>query len=57
MRDVEAELEDALGVLPGKRKGGRGNSPGGLERKKVWGEARALRKEYMIACSLAADLL
>ena len=27
MRDVEAELEDALGVPPGKGKGGRGKSP------------------------------
>ena len=41
------------GYRPGRGKVGEEN----LLRKKVRGEARALRKEYMIACSLAADLL
>lgn len=57
---MKAELESALGILSGKGKGGKGGkgkSPRGLERKKMWEEVRALRKEYMIACSLAADLL
>ncbi|KAI0267266.1 P-loop containing nucleoside triphosphate hydrolase protein [Gloeopeniophorella convolvens] len=43
-RDVKAELEATLGVLSGKGKGVK--SPRGLERKKMWEEVRALRKEY-----------
>ena len=48
-KDVKAELEAALGILSGKGKGLKGKSPRGLERKKMWEEVRALRKEYMIA--------
>lgn len=47
-KDVKAELEAALGVLTGKGKGVKGKSPRGLERKKMWEEVRALRKEYII---------
>ena len=54
---MKAELESTLGILSGKGKGGKGKSPRGLERKKMWEEVRALRKEYMIACLPAADLL
>ena len=54
---MKAELENALGILSGKGKGAKGKPPRGLERKKMWEEVRALRKEYMIACLLAADLL
>ena len=48
---MKAELEGALGILSGKGKGAKGRSPRGLERKKMWEEVRALRKEYMIARS------
>jgi len=50
VKDVKAELETALGILSGKGKGAKGKSPRGLERKKMWEEVRALRKEYMVAC-------
>jgi DNA polymerase alpha-associated DNA helicase A len=43
-RDVKAELESTLSILSGKGKGGK--LPRGLERKKMWEEVRALRKEY-----------
>ncbi|KAI0293908.1 P-loop containing nucleoside triphosphate hydrolase protein [Russula brevipes] len=43
-RDVKIELEAALGILSGKGKGGK--VPRGLERKKMWEETHALRKEY-----------
>jgi DNA polymerase alpha-associated DNA helicase A len=42
-RDVKAELETALGILSGKGKGGK--LPRGQERKKMWEEVNALRKE------------
>jgi DNA polymerase alpha-associated DNA helicase A len=42
-RDVKAELETALGVLSGKRKGGK--MLRGPERKRMWEEVRTLRKE------------
>ncbi|KAF9648266.1 P-loop containing nucleoside triphosphate hydrolase protein [Thelephora ganbajun] len=45
-KDVKAELEATLGILSGKGKGAKGKSPRGLERKKMWEEVRALRKEY-----------
>ena len=51
-KDVKAELEAALGILSGKGKGAKGKPPRGLERKKMWEEVRALRKEYGIVCSL-----
>jgi DNA polymerase alpha-associated DNA helicase A len=44
-RDVKAELEQTMGVLTGKGKGAKGKAPRGLERKKMWEEVRALRKE------------
>lgn len=45
-KDVKNELETALDVLSGKGKGAKGKAPRGLERKKMWEEVRALRKEY-----------
>ncbi|GJE86304.1 P-loop containing nucleoside triphosphate hydrolase [Phanerochaete sordida] len=45
-KDVKNELEAALDVLSGKGKGAKGKGPRGLERKKMWDEVRALRKEY-----------
>ncbi|EIW60347.1 P-loop containing nucleoside triphosphate hydrolase protein [Trametes versicolor FP-101664 SS1] len=45
-KDVKNELETALGVLSGKGKGTKGKGPRGLERKKMWDDVRALRKEY-----------
>ncbi|KAJ6625053.1 AAA domain-containing protein [Mycena sp. CBHHK59/15] len=40
------ELETALGVLSGKGKGVKGKGPRGAERRKMWDEVKALRKEY-----------
>ncbi|CAK5278321.1 unnamed protein product [Mycena citricolor] len=40
-KDVKNELETALSVLSGK-----GKAPRGLERRKMWDEVKALRKEY-----------
>ena len=48
-KDVKAELEAALGVLSGRGKGTKGKTPRGLERKRMWEEVRALRKEYVVA--------
>ncbi|TDL24612.1 P-loop containing nucleoside triphosphate hydrolase protein [Rickenella mellea] len=45
-RDVKNELETTLRVLAGKEKGQKGKGPRGLERKKMWGEVKLLRKEY-----------
>ncbi|KAL1715840.1 P-loop containing nucleoside triphosphate hydrolase protein [Schizophyllum commune] len=45
-KDVKAELEAALSALSGKGKGAKGKAPRGLERKKMWDEVKALRKEY-----------
>ncbi|KAI0807382.1 P-loop containing nucleoside triphosphate hydrolase protein [Fomes fomentarius] len=45
-KDVKNELEAALDLLSGKGKGAKGKGPRGLERKKMWEEVRALRKEY-----------
>ena len=45
-KDVKTELEAAFDVLSGKGKGGKGKAPRGLERKKLWEEIKALRKEY-----------
>ena len=44
-KDVKNELEAALDILAGKGKGAKGKAPRGLERKKMWEEVRALRKE------------
>ncbi|KAF8062300.1 P-loop containing nucleoside triphosphate hydrolase protein [Lyophyllum atratum] len=45
-KDVKNELEETLGVLSGKGKGAKGKRPKGGERKKLWDEVKALRKEY-----------
>ncbi|KAJ7201078.1 P-loop containing nucleoside triphosphate hydrolase protein, partial [Mycena pura] len=45
-KDVKNELETALGVLSGKGKGVKGKTPRGAERRKMWDEVKALRKEY-----------
>ncbi|KAG5636874.1 hypothetical protein H0H81_006535 [Sphagnurus paluster] len=45
-KDVKNELEETLGVLSGKGKGAKGKRPKGAERKKLWDEVKALRKEY-----------
>ncbi|KDR77130.1 hypothetical protein GALMADRAFT_66085 [Galerina marginata CBS 339.88] len=45
-RDVKDELETTLGVLSGKGKGVKGKGPRGAERRKMWDEVKALRKEY-----------
>ena len=44
-KDVMNELEAALNTLSGKGKGAKGKGPRGIERKKMWEEVRALRKE------------
>ncbi|KAJ3512339.1 hypothetical protein NLJ89_g3573 [Agrocybe chaxingu] len=45
-RDVKEELETTLGILSGKGKGAKGKAPRGPERRKLWDEVKALRKEY-----------
>ncbi|KIY47591.1 P-loop containing nucleoside triphosphate hydrolase protein [Fistulina hepatica ATCC 64428] len=45
-RDVKNEIEETMNVLSGKGKGAKGKRPRGAERKKMWEEVRALRKEY-----------
>ncbi|KAJ7076414.1 AAA domain-containing protein [Mycena epipterygia] len=45
-KDVKNELETALGVLSGKGKSVKGKGPRGAERRKMWDEVKALRKEY-----------
>ncbi|KAK0221000.1 P-loop containing nucleoside triphosphate hydrolase protein [Armillaria nabsnona] len=45
-KDVKSELEATLGILSGKGKSGKGKRPKGAERKKLWDEVKALRKEY-----------
>ncbi|KAF5384145.1 hypothetical protein D9615_003261 [Tricholomella constricta] len=45
-KDVKNELEETLGILSGKGKGVKGKRPKGAERKKLWEEVKALRKEY-----------
>jgi len=44
-QDVKEELETTLGVLSGKGKGAKGKKPRGAERKKLWEDVKALRKE------------
>jgi DNA polymerase alpha-associated DNA helicase A len=48
-KDVKNELEATLAVLSGKGKGGKSKSPRGLERKKMWEDVKALRKEYAMS--------
>ncbi|GLB39891.1 putative DNA helicase [Lyophyllum shimeji] len=45
-RDVKNELEETLSILSGKGKGAKGKRPKGAERKKLWDDVKALRKEY-----------
>ncbi|KAF9563861.1 P-loop containing nucleoside triphosphate hydrolase protein [Agrocybe pediades] len=45
-KDVKNELETVLGVLSGKGKGVKGKGPRGAERRKMWDDVKALRKEY-----------
>lgn len=45
-KDVKLELEATLGILSGKGKSAKGKRPKGAERKKLWDEVKALRKEY-----------
>ena len=47
MKDVKQELETALETLSGKGKGAKGKPPRGAERRKMWEEVKALRKEYV----------
>lgn len=44
-RDIKEELETTLGILSGKGKGVKGKGPRGVERRKMWDEVKALRKE------------
>ncbi|OBZ66935.1 DNA polymerase alpha-associated DNA helicase A [Grifola frondosa] len=45
-KDVKNELEATLDALSGKGKGAKGKAPRGAERRKMWEEVKALRKEY-----------
>ncbi|KIK68283.1 hypothetical protein GYMLUDRAFT_154386 [Collybiopsis luxurians FD-317 M1] len=45
VKDVKLEIETTLGLLSGKGKGVKGRVKG-AERKKLWDEVKALRKEY-----------
>ena len=45
VKDIKQEIEDTMSTLSGKGKGGKGKAPRGPERKKLWEEVRALRKE------------
>jgi len=47
-RDVKDELETVLGVLSGKGKGVKGKGPRGAERRKMWDDVKALRKECVL---------
>lgn len=40
------ELEATLGILSGKGKSAKGKRPKGAERRRLWEEVKALRKEY-----------
>lgn len=46
-KDVRAELESTLNVLSGSGKGAKGKRPKGAERKKLWEDVKALRKEFV----------
>ncbi|KAF8635577.1 hypothetical protein AX15_000227 [Amanita polypyramis BW_CC] len=45
-KDVKDELEETLAVLSGKGKSAKGKKPRGAERRKMWEDIKALRKEY-----------
>lgn len=44
-KDVKNELEATLGLLSGKGKAAKGKGPRGAERKNLWDDVKALRKE------------
>jgi DNA polymerase alpha-associated DNA helicase A len=44
-KDVRVELDATLATLSGKGKGAKGKAPRGAERRKMWDEVKALRKE------------
>jgi hypothetical protein len=52
-KDVKNELEETLAVLSGKGKGTKGKKPRGAERKKMWEDVKALRKECVVICTLS----
>ena len=54
---MKNELEATMNVLSGKGKGAKGKAPRGLERKKMWEEVRALRKEYASLFTLYAAMM
>ncbi|KAH6903121.1 DNA helicase [Coprinopsis sp. MPI-PUGE-AT-0042] len=43
VKDIKQELEGVMNTLSGK---GKGKKPRGTERKKMWEEVKALRKDY-----------
>ncbi|KNZ74095.1 DNA polymerase alpha-associated DNA helicase A [Termitomyces sp. J132] len=47
-KDVKNELEETLAVLSGRGKGAKGKRPKGTERKKLWDDVKALRKDLSI---------
>ena len=47
-KDAKNELEATLNLLSGKGKGSKGKAPRGPERKKLWEEVKALRREYVL---------
>jgi hypothetical protein len=55
-KDVKNELEETLAVLSGKGKGTKGKKPRGAERKKMWEDVKALRKECVAMCTLFITL-
>ncbi|KAF7293044.1 AAA domain-containing protein [Mycena indigotica] len=53
-KDVKNELETALSTLSGK---GKGKPPRGAERRKMWDEVKALRKELSTLSFVKSDCL
>ncbi|PSR75786.1 hypothetical protein PHLCEN_2v8903 [Hermanssonia centrifuga] len=47
-KDVKSELESMLDLLSGKGKATKGKAPKGSERRKMWEEVRALRKDQVV---------
>jgi hypothetical protein len=54
---VKNELEATLNVLSGKGKGVKGKGPRGAERRKMWDDVKALRKECGIKQSIISCCL
>ena len=50
-KDVKNELEETLAILSGKGKGAKSKKPRGAERKKMWEDVKALRKECVAMCA------